>query len=211
MLSTLIAVALLHWVILVTPGANVLVVSSLAAGGSRAAACFAALGVTLVAGVWSALAVLGVGAVFAAHPTLRSALQIAGGLYLLHVAFRLWRTGGGTAPAGIAQLAPFAAFRLGFLTNIMNPKSALFFGSVFATALPPQPPAALLAAVVLLVLFNALAWHLFLALAFSHPRVQAAYARQRAVLGRIASVLVGAFGVRLLVTALAELRSRQGT
>jgi threonine efflux protein len=211
MLSTLIAVALLHWVILVTPGANVLVVSSLAAGGSRAAACFAALGVTLVAGVWSALAVLGVGAVFAAHPTLRSALQIAGGLYLLHVAFRLWRTGGGTAAAGIAQLTPFAAFRLGFLTNIMNPKSALFFGSVFATALPPQPSGALLAAVVLLVLFNALAWHLFLALAFSHPRMQAAYARQRAVLGRIASVLVGAFGVRLLVTALAELRSRQGT
>jgi threonine efflux protein len=208
MLSTLLAVALLHWVILVTPGANVLVVSSLAASGSRAAACFAALGVTLVAGVWSALAVLGVGAVFTAHPYLRVALQVAGGLYLLHVAVRLWRAGGAIAPAGAAELAPFAAFRLGFLTNIMNPKSALFFGSVFATALPPDPNADLLAAVVVLVLFNALCWHLFLALAFSHPRVQAAYARQRAVLGRIASVLVGAFGLRLLVSALGELRSR---
>jgi len=46
MLSTLLAVAVLHWFVLVTPGANVLVVSSLAANVTSTAACFAALGVT---------------------------------------------------------------------------------------------------------------------------------------------------------------------
>jgi len=209
MTSTLLAVALLHWVVLVTPGANVLVVTSLAAGGSRVSACFAALGVTVVAAVWSALAVLGVNAIFAAHPSVRLALQVAGGLYLVYVAARLWRSGGGTSQAAGMQLSPLAALRLGFFTNIMNPKSALFFGSVFATALPPQPSSALLAATVLLVLFNALCWHLFLAFAFSHRRVQAVYARQRAVLGRVAGVLVGAFGLRLLVAAALEARSRQ--
>jgi threonine efflux protein len=45
MLSTLLAIALLHWVVLMTPGANVLVVSSLAANGSRASACFAAMAI----------------------------------------------------------------------------------------------------------------------------------------------------------------------
>jgi len=208
MFSTLLAVALLHWVVLVTPGANVLVVSSLAAGGSRASACFAALGVTVVAGIWSALAVLGVHAVFNAHPYLRLALQVAGGLYLLYVAIRLWGTGGSPGQAASRPLSPFAAFRLGFLTNIMNPKSALFFGSVFATVLPPDPPPALLAAAVLLVLFNALAWHLFLAFAFSHPRVQAIYHGQRRMLGRIAGTLVGFFGLRLLAAAASEIRSR---
>lgn len=208
MIFTLLAVAALHWVVLVTPGANVLVVTSLAASGSRASACFAALGVTVVAAVWSALAVLGVNAVFAAHPSLRLGLQIAGGLYLLYVALRLWRTGGGSSPTAGMRLSAMAAFRLGFLTNIMNPKSALFFGSVFATVLPAQPSPALLTATVLLVLFNALCWHLFLAFAFSHHRVQAAYARQRVALERIAGVLVGAFGFRLLVAAVGEARSR---
>ena len=28
---------------------------------------------------------------------------------------------------------------MGFITNVFNPKTALFFGSVFATALPPSP------------------------------------------------------------------------
>ena len=203
MLATLLSIALLHGVVLVTPGANVLVVTSLAAGGARRSACFAALGVTAVAGIWSALAALGVHAVFSAHPSLRLALQVAGGLYLVYVAIRLWRSGvpGG---AGALAMSPFAAFRLGFLTNIMNPKSALFFGSVFATALPAQPAGALLAAAVALVLCNALAWHLFLAFAFSRPRVQAAYARRRTGLGRVAAVLVGAFGARLVAAATGE-------
>jgi threonine efflux protein len=208
MLSTLLAVALLHWIILVTPGANVLVVSNLAAGGSRSAACFAALGVTVVAGIWSALAVLGVHAVFAAHPHLRLALQCAGGAYLLYMAARLWRAGAGASGAPSAALTPLAAFRLGFLTNIMNPKSALFFGSVFATALPVQASAALLAAVVALVTLNALCWHLLLAFALSHRRVQALYARQRGALSRVAGALIGAFGLRLLLAAANEVRMR---
>lgn len=208
MLTTLVTIALLHWVVLVTPGANVLVVSSLAAAGSRQAAVFAAMGVALVTVIWAALAVLGVHAVFAAHPALRLGVQVAGGCYLLHVAWRLWRASGGPGVAQAGSLSRAAAFRLGFLTNIMNPKSALFFGSVFATALPSAPTPTLLVLAVGLVVANSLAWHLFLALAFSHPRLQAAYARRRRLIGRTSAALVGAFGARLLHAAVAEWRAR---
>lgn len=208
MLTTLLAITLLHWVVLITPGANVLVVTNLAASGSRRAAVFAGLGVTAVAGIWASLAVLGVNAIFAAHPYLRLSVQVAGGVYLLYVALRLWRTSAAPAGSQALHLAPAAAFRLGFLTNIMNPKAALFFGSVFATALPSQPSPLLLYLAVALVLVNAFVWHMFLALAFSHPRVQAAYARRRAAIGRAAGTLVGLFGLRLLYAAITELRTR---
>lgn len=153
MLATLLAITLLHWIVLVTPGANVLVVVSMAASGQHKAAA----GVTTVAGIWSALAVMGVGAIFLALPTLRVLVQCAGGLYLFYVAVRLWRSQQIDATTGTAdRVSPLAAFRMGFLTNILNPKSALFFGSVFATALPPNPSAELLAASLVLVLVNAL-------------------------------------------------------
>lgn len=208
MLTTLIAIALLHWVVLVTPGANVLVVSQLAASGQRKAACFAAVGVSVVALLWSVLALAGIHAVFAAQPRLRMALQVAGGLYLIYVAIRLWRSNQGPAQAGCSNMTATGGFRLGFVTNILNPKSALFFGSVFATLLPASPSWALLIAAVLLVLVNALAWHLLLAVVFSKPAVTAAYARYRGLLGRMASVMVGAFGLRLLSGTVAELRLR---
>lgn len=206
MIATLIAIAVLHWVVLVTPGANVLVVSQLAASGQRRAACFAAVGVSVVALIWSVLALAGVNAVFAAHPQLRIALQLMGGLYLCFVAFKLWRSGGSSTVVATAELTGFGAFRLGFATNILNPKSALFFGSVFATLLPTSPSVSLLASAVALVLVNALVWHLTLALAFSHPRVMAAYARYRHLLNRFASLLVGAFGLKLLVNTLIEIK-----
>ena len=208
MLTIFLCVALLHWVVLITPGANVLVVSQLAAAGHRRAACFAAAGVTVVALIWSLLAVLGVNAVFAAHPTLRLALQFAGGLYLCYIAVRLWKSGAILASSYSQPLGALAAFRVGFLTNIMNPKSALFFGSVFATALPSQPSTVLLCLVIALVFTNALCWHLFLALAFSYPRVQVAYSRHRSRVSRIAGALFVVSGLRLLVSVATEARAR---
>ena len=207
MFTALLTLVLLHWIVLVTPGANVLLVSQLAASGYRRSACYAGLGISVVAVTWALLALLGVNALFAALPKLRLALQVAGGIYLCYVAVRLWRAGISATVQQSELLAPWAAFRLGFLTNIMNPKSALFFGSVFATALPQAPSASLLAAATALVFVNALLWHTFLALAFSHLRVQAAYTRQRRLLNRIAGAMVGAFGLRLLVATANEVRS----
>jgi threonine efflux protein len=207
MLTALLTVALLHWIVLVTPGSNVLLVSQLAASGHRRSACYAGLGITLVAVVWALLAILGVNALFASLPKLRLALQVAGGIYLCYVAVRLWRAGTSVTTQQSELLAPWAAFQLGFLTNILNPKSALFFGSVFATAFPQQPSVSLLAAATALVFVNALLWHSFLALAFSNLQVQAAYTRQRRLLNRISGALVGAFGLRLLVATAIEVRS----
>ncbi|RST47333.1 LysE family translocator [Variovorax sp. MHTC-1] len=208
MLSTLLTVAFLHWLVLVTPGANVLLVSQLAASGHRMSACFAGLGVTVVAVTWALLAILGVNAIFASLPKLRFALQVAGGIYLCYVAVRLWRAGASGKEGQSEPLVPWVAFRLGFLTNILNPKSALFFGSIFATALPHEPSASLLAAVTALVFVNALLWHTFLAMAFSHRRIQVTYIRNRRLLNRVAGALVGAFGLRLLVVTANEMRSR---
>jgi threonine efflux protein len=169
----------------------------------------AAAGITTVTFLWALLAILGMGAAFSAHPALRQAFQIAGGAYLCYVAWKLWRS-----PAAVATevkavtTSRRAAFRMGFITNVFNPKTALFFGSVFATALPPSPGPAVLAGAVLLCWFNAVAWHVFLALAFSHGRIQSAYQRGRTVFNRGAASLVGAFGLRLLATTLQELRAR---
>lgn len=212
MTDALLLIAALHWAVLVTPGPNVIVVTQLAASGQRRSALAAALGVSTVAGIWAALAGLGLHAVFTAHAGLRHAAQAAGSLYLLWIALKLWRSGGApvgpdTADTGLAQ-GFRRGFRRGFLTNILNPKSALFFGSVFATALPATPSARLLAAAVGLVLCNALLWHVVLALVFSRTRVRAAYAGRRRQLNRLAAVLAAAFGCRLKWELLRELVAR---
>ena len=207
MLPILFTIWLLHAAALLSPGANVLLVSQLAASDRGQSAVFAALGVTLGALAWATLAVLGVNVVFQVFPGLRLALQVAGGLYLMYVGSRLWRSRGpeldGSAPAISRQ----AAFRLGLLTNITNPKSALFFGSVFAASFPAAPTPLLQVCAVIMIVVNALAWHLLLAYLFSRPQVRAVYARTRTRANRVASAAMGLLGLGLLLATLREARS----
>lgn len=151
------------------------------------------------------LAVMGVGIVFALHPALRQVVQFGGGLYLLHLACKFWRSGQISIQRGDEVLGRVGAFRVGFLTAALNPKIALFYGSVFATALPPSPSAAHILAAVSLVYVNSIVWHTFLAWGMSRSIVQQAYLQHAVRFNRIASVLVGGFGLRLIVTTVLEL------
>lgn len=93
------------------------------------------------------------------------------------------------------------------MTNITNPKSALFFGSVFAASLPAAPSPFLQMAAVTMIVVNALCWHTLLAYLFSRARVRTAYTRVRGLANRIAAAVVGALGLGLLVGTLREART----
>ena len=207
MLSILIGVWVLHVAAMMSPGPNFLLVSQLAASDRARSAAVAAVGVATGAGLWAACAVLGVNAVFEMFPQVRLALQVAGALYLLYIASRLWRSNGAEPSGSARAVSPFAAFRLGLLTNITNPKSALFFGSVFAASFPADPSRFLQAAAVAMVVINALWWHTLLAYLFSRERIRSAYALKRRTSDRIAAAVVGTLGLHLLVASLREARS----
>ncbi|MBA3592914.1 MAG: LysE family transporter [Polaromonas sp.] len=208
MFASLFAIALLHWAVLLVPGFNVVLLAQLAGAQSRAVAFAAVVGMTTATLVWATLAVLGIGAVFSTLPVLRQGAQIAGGLYLLYLACNLWRSGTSTASVAPQSLSRAAAFRVGFMTSALNPKIALFYGSVFATALPPSPSWLHVACAVAVVYLNSIIWHTSLALAFSQKSVQQAYMRNLARLTKLSGAVIGAFGLRLIVGTIQELRAR---
>ncbi|MDP1565560.1 MAG: LysE family transporter [Polaromonas sp.] len=182
--------------------------SQLAGSQSRATALAAVAGMTSATLVWALLAVVGVGIVFSTLPVLRQGAQIAGGLYLLYLACKLWRSGAAADSVPAQRLSRAAAFRVGFVTSALNPKIALFYGSVFATALPPSPSWLHVASAVAVVYINSIIWHTSVVMAFSQKAVQQAYLRNFARLTRVSGAVVGAFGLKLIVGMLQELRAR---
>lgn len=208
MLTSLLAIAVLHWAVLLIPGFNFVLIGQLAAGGSRRAAISAVAGLTTATFAWATLTVAGIGIVFTAHPYLRHIAQVAGGLYLLNLAFKLWRAGEQTSAPAAPVLGSMAAFRAGFMTSALNPKIALFYGSVFATALPQNPSLLLVVLAVALVYANSVIWHFSLAFLLSRPSIQDAYLRNYQTLNRVSGALVGLYGAKLIATAVTEFRSR---
>jgi threonine efflux protein len=209
--SALLTTWLLYLAMMVSPGPNVLLVSQLAASTGRRSSWLAGMGVAFGAGVWASCAVLGVHALFLALPRVRLVLQLIGGLYLLYMAACLWRSSGAPAGSPVATGSPWAAFRMGALTNLTNPKAALFFGSVFATALPAKPGAVLQLGVVAVVVLSAACWYTVLAFTFSRPAVVQRYARASARISRVAAACFGAFGMSLLYGTVREARAALGS
>lgn len=200
MWKTLLTIWLLHAPVVMSPGAAVLLTTHLASTAGRWQAIRGACGIALGAALWASAALLGIGGLLHRWPALQVALQLGGAIYLLYVATQMWRSAGVPRAATPAP-APTRAFRTGLLTNLSNPKAALFFASVFSSVMPARPSAGLVLASLALVTLNSLAWHTALASVFSRPGVRTDDARRRRLWSRLASLLLATIGLALLLAA----------
>ncbi len=108
-----------------TPGADMMfTIASGVAGGPRAGLA-AAVGIALGVMVHVTLAAAGLAVLIAANPALLDLIRYAGAAYLAYLAWQAWTDRGHLSKAE-GRRDIWRAFRRGFLTNILNPKVALF-------------------------------------------------------------------------------------
>ncbi|ULH15025.1 LysE family transporter [Deinococcus sp. KNUC1210] len=203
-MHTLLTIGLLQIVILIVPGPDVLLVSQTAIARSRRSALFAGAGVVTGIGIWAVLALLGIGVLFAHFALLHGVIKVAGGLYLLYMAFNLWRSSmggqGGSHVAAPTPLGDWKAYRSGLLTNLANPKAAVFFGSVFSSLMPAHSSTGLRVGVFAVILGLSLLWFALVSFGMSTAPLQASYIRAKRTIDRIAGTLMAGFGTLLLAS-----------
>jgi threonine/homoserine/homoserine lactone efflux protein len=138
----LLAVLLLE----LTPGPNMTYLATLALSRGRAAGLIATAGVALGLAVHAIVAGLGAGAVIQQSPLLYGVLRWIGVGYLLYLAWEGFRTEKETSPERAdPTIMAGSLFLRGFLSNVFNPKSILFFVSVLPTFVRTGPSAPSLA------------------------------------------------------------------
>ncbi|MSP49471.1 MAG: lysine transporter LysE [Alphaproteobacteria bacterium] len=198
MASVLAAISAIWFAAHLSPGPDFLVTIRVAMTQSRAAALRTVLGICVGTVVWAVAGFYGLNALFAALPWLYQAMKYAGGAYLAYLGLRMviasFRRLDGDG-SGAATLSDGSAFRLGLLTNLANPKAALFTASVFAATLPPDPPALLGLAATVVMTAISLAFYGLLAGVLTTPRISAGYARAQHWIDRIAGAAFVFFAV----------------
>lgn len=208
MAATLTTLALLYLAALIIPGPNLLLLTHTAASASRRAALGVALGISTGTVLWVAVAVFGVQQIFDAAPALQTALRAIGGVYLLYLAWGLFRSLRRNVASDVAtegsqvavshDNAGWANYRRGLLTNLTNPKSLAFWTSVAVVSLDPNAALATRLAAVAMVGAMGLVYHLGVAWLFSTAPAQQAYLRAKPALSVVTGAVMTAFGLRLL-------------
>jgi threonine/homoserine/homoserine lactone efflux protein len=153
----------------ITPGPDTLYIVGRSSTQGWRPGAVAALGIGTGALVHVCAAALGLSAILAASATAFTAVKIIGAAYLVYVGISLIRSKGSTqsspAASGNRLNSMRSTFFQGFLTNVLNPKVALFFLAFlpqFVLADAPSKPSAFLFLGVIFDL-NGTIWNLLVA------------------------------------------------
>jgi threonine/homoserine/homoserine lactone efflux protein len=189
-------------VVIITPGVDMALVTKNALLHGRRPALATAIGVNLGIMFWTIAAAVGLAALIAASQTAFTAIKLGGAVYLVCLgAAALWasrtRNTTGTELPPHARLDGGTALRQGLVSNLLNPKIAVFF-----TSLLPQFVGHRAGAVDLLALgaiFNAMCvlWLACYAIVAARGRAALARPRIKRALDRVSGVVLIGLGARL--------------
>lgn len=199
------AITLPHLVLFVTtlslailsPGPAIIAASQSAAARGRAASMPYAMGLAFGASLWCLFALFGLTVVFRLVPQLYVALKLAGGIYLVWIAWKMWRHAADPlAMEGETVTGP--GFVRGIALNLSNPKPALFYSAVIMSVFPALGGIAP-AIVYGIALTVELTFYATVTALMSTAPVRRRYVGAKTWIDRIAGALIGVLGVSLIV------------
>ena len=189
MLAAFVGISL---VVIVTPGQDTALTIRNTLLGGRRSGVFTAVGVSTGQATWALATSAGVAAVLRASEPAFVALRLLGAAYLVYLGLQLLLRRGEARPR--AGGSSRRAFRQGLLSNLGNPKMAVFF-----TSLLPQFGSSFAVLVALGLVFCSLTFLWLSGYAWAVARAGDVLRRPRIrrALDRITGVVLVAFGLRL--------------
>jgi threonine/homoserine/homoserine lactone efflux protein len=193
-------------VVIVTPGPDTALAIRNTLVGGRPAGVATAVGVALGQATWSIATSVGVAALLVAAEPAFAVLKLAGAAYLIYLgAQSLWSAFRGrpehpTVGGSVARVRTATALRQGILSNLTNPKMAVFFPSLLPQFVAADaPPFLALLALGIVFCVMTLVW--LIAYAFAVARAGDVLRRSavRRAIEAVTGVVLVAFGIRVAV------------
>lgn len=185
-------------VVIMAPGPDTVMVTKNAVMHGRRAGLATVAGVNAGLLVWTVGAAVGVAALIRASEMAFTAVKLVGAAYLIWMGVQAWRHSSTLREGAVRPGAGLAGFRQGMVSNLGNPKIAVFFTSLLPQFVISRQAATgpLLLLGVVFVAFNVL-W--LGGYAYAASRLAAVLVRPavKAAMDRITGTVLIAFGMRL--------------
>ncbi len=202
-LTAFLAAWFLHLIAAASPGPAVLMAARTGVTEGFRTGAWLAVGIGVGAVFWAVAALFGLAVLFKAAPALLWGYKIAGGAFLCWIAWQMWRHAKEPlvmAEAGQTPRAAWSAFRLGVVTQLSNPKPAVFFGAVFVGTVPPDTTLPWIGALLVVIFLNEMICNIIVVRAFSFEGPRNAYARLKTGIDRTFGGILALLGVKIAAT-----------
>ncbi|NNF24516.1 MAG: LysE family translocator [Rhodobacteraceae bacterium] len=202
-LAAFVGIALLHLMAAISPGPSFIVAVRTSVAEGFASGAGIAIGLGLGAVIWATAALAGLALLFEYAPAFLTVFKIAGGAVLIWIAWQTWSHAGdpiAEPQIGALPRSARSAVRLGLLTQLANPKPAVFFGAVFVGLIPEATPVGVLAALLATLFTTETLWYILVARAVSLDGPRRAYGRVKSGIDRLFGGLIALLGAKFALT-----------
>jgi RhtB (resistance to homoserine/threonine) family protein len=196
-----VTVAVIGLLAVMSPGPDFLIVTHNSLLHSRKVGLFTAFGIVLGTMIWIAASIGGISVLILKTVLVFNAVKLLGALYLVYIGIQSLRSKGISAKGAVAKgrqaVGHWAGFRKGILTNLPNPKVAVFFVSFFSVIIDPQTPVLTRVMYGLEISLIALVWFSLVSTMLSTERIKKTFQRWSAWVDRITGAVLILLGIRL--------------
>src|ERR1035437_4095521 len=143
-LSIFLTVAIIHFLAVVSPGPDFLMITRNSLVYSKRTGIYSAIGLGLGILVHVTYGLIGIGFIISQSIVLFSIIKLLGAGYLIYIGYKSLTSKSSHQTvdntSSKKDLDRLSAIRVGFITNVTNPKATLFFLSLFTVVIKPNMP-----------------------------------------------------------------------
>ena len=208
-MSLLFTICLLHFVAQLSPGPDILLIAKSAASTTRQNALKVIAGISAGIVVWVVLTLAGFTVLIGQFPWIQQALMLLGGMFLAKMGWAMlkggvhsFKNGHQTDDDTNGQVQAKNYFMLGLWTNLSNPKTLIYFSSVFSLALSSSASDYLKTQLAVIIPLQTFITFALLMLLISQPKIKTLYQRSGSYIDMISGGLFLLFALWLWYDAL---------
>ena len=168
----LISVSFIAIFMAISPGADFVMITRNSIFYGRSAGLYSAFGISLAIWIHVAYSIAGLAIIISQSIVLFSIIKYLGAAYLIYIGWRTLRSASNIdiePSSNLKAISKLSAFKIGFITNSLNPKTTLFFLSIFTQMVNPQTPLWLQIVYGAIISVVHLLWFSCVSIFFSQP------------------------------------------
>jgi len=206
MITSLLTIACVSLLAAISPGPDFFIVVKNSLSYSRKTGFLTALGVSLALLIHLSYSVIGIGMLIKEGSLVYLLLKYAGAGYLFYIgckgfvsSFKKQQSIDFCYAGNVNFLLPFNALKQGFLTNLLNPKCALFFISFFSQFIAADTPLSLKISFACINWSITLGWFLFLSYLITGNLIMSRIGSFRTYIDRVMGVVLMLLSLKLII------------
>tara|TARA_R110001583_G_scaffold67490_9_gene192979 strand:- start:2896 stop:3555 length:660 start_codon:yes stop_codon:yes gene_type:complete len=205
-------VALAHFLALISPGPDFVILVKSAVKNESRKAIGVALGISIANALYIALCLIGVGSLLASSVFVMMGLKIAGGLFLIYLAIQALRAkksdyvnlSDQVSTSENNETTFFKEFLVGFMSGILNPKNVLFYLSLFTVVLTKDVNLTFKIMLGIWMTSVVFIWDSAIVFLLSGDKVRRKFSKMAYYIDKVTGAILGLAGFAIVKTALTK-------